>query len=296
MEVNGFEVNGTLPELKAPHAIAILRPWIDAGSVGTLVLKRLESSYVVKELAKLAQPGSFYDFTRYRPRTHYNAEGARNLVVPNTTISYTTSPTGNDLIFINMLEPHMLGDSFAENIWLFLKGLGIRRYCTLGSFYDGVPHTRPILISGGSSDPNLNSDLEKLGINRSRYEGPTTICNLITQEAEKAGVETLSFMVHLPNYVELEEDYMGMVALLKVLRALYDIPIDESDLRKADSEMESIDAAVQQDRKSRGLVAQLERQYDARIASRKTEKEPKLSPQIDDFLKQMEDRFEGPRE
>ena len=103
-------------------------------------------------------------------------------------------------------------------------------------------------------------------------------------------------MVHLPNYVELEEDYMGMVALLKVLRSLYDIPIDEADIRKADSEMESIDAAVQQDKKSRGLIAQLERQYDARVSSRKLDHEPRLSPEINNFLKEMENKFKDPGE
>jgi proteasome assembly chaperone (PAC2) family protein len=295
MIINGFEVKGSLPELKAPHAITILRPWIDAGSVGTMVLQRLESGYVVKDLAKLTKPGSYYDFTRYRPRTRYT-DGVRELIIPNTTISYATCEGANDLVFINMLEPHMQGDVFAEKTWRFLKELGIRRYCMLGSFYDGVPHTRPILISGGSSEKRLQSDLEKLGINRSRYEGPTTICNLIAQQAEKAGVETLNFMVHLPNYVELEEDYMGMVALLKVLRSLYDIPLDESDIRKADSEMESIDAAVQQDKKSRGLIAQLERQYDARVFSRKSDREPKLSPEINNFLKEMENKFKDPGE
>jgi hypothetical protein len=37
-----------------------------------------------KELAKLAKPGNFFDFTRYRPILYYE-EGIRQVKIPNTT-------------------------------------------------------------------------------------------------------------------------------------------------------------------------------------------------------------------
>jgi hypothetical protein len=286
-----FKVTEPLPELKEAHVLAILKPWVDAGSVGTLVLERLEARFAAKEMARLAMPGTFYDFTRYRPVSHYEA-GVRQLTIPNTTISVATPDAGNDFMFLHLLEPHCFGEYFTSSVWQFLRQMGVQRYILLGSFYDMVPHTRPILISGGSSRAKLKLDLQKMGISQSRYEGPTTICNLISQEAEKAGVETISLMVHLPNYVELEEDYAGMLAVLRVLHSLYDIPINDEDVRQAEVQQETIDTAVRQDKKLKGIIAQLEAQYDSRIVTETRENEPRLSPQVDQFLKDLENRYE----
>ena len=290
MRIGSFEVNQPLPTLKEPHAIAILRPWVDCGSVGTRVLQWLEARLEVSELARLAEPGSFYDFTRYRPTTHFN-EGIRELEIPNTIITFARPYAANDLILLHLLEPHNQGETYANSVWQFLKTLGIKRYCLLGSFYDLVPHTRPIIISGGSSNKGLQAELEKLAINQSRYEGPTTICNLISQEAEKAGVETLKLLAHLPQYTEFEEDYPGILAIQRVLQFLYHFSIDEIDIRKAEGQLKTVDAAVQKDRKLKALLAELELQYDARFKPRRGEGESPLSPEVDKFLKEMENRF-----
>ena len=69
MKIGAFEITEPVPELKDPHAFAMIRPWVDVGSVGTLTLSRLERFLGSKELGKLARPGNFFDFTRYRPTT-----------------------------------------------------------------------------------------------------------------------------------------------------------------------------------------------------------------------------------
>ena len=56
----------TGPGAENTCAIAMLRPWIDVGRVGTLVLNQLEAKLGTKELGRLARPGTFFDFTRCR--------------------------------------------------------------------------------------------------------------------------------------------------------------------------------------------------------------------------------------
>ncbi len=70
MRVGAFELNEPVPELREPHALTMLRPWVDVGSVGSLVLLWLESLFQAKDLARLVRPGNFFDFTRYRPIIH----------------------------------------------------------------------------------------------------------------------------------------------------------------------------------------------------------------------------------
>jgi len=87
MRSGPFAVNEPIPELKETHVIAIIRPWIDAGNVASMVLSRLETYFDSKDLAQLARPGNFLDFTRCRPVT-YNDRDIRRIVIPNTFLTY----------------------------------------------------------------------------------------------------------------------------------------------------------------------------------------------------------------
>ena len=54
MHVGAFELRDPLPNLRDPHLFAILQPWIDVGSVGTLVLGTLEKQFGAEELGRIA--------------------------------------------------------------------------------------------------------------------------------------------------------------------------------------------------------------------------------------------------
>jgi hypothetical protein len=289
MRIGAFEVKEPLPELRNPQVIAMLKPWIDVGSVGSLTLERLETAFGAKEVASLARPGNFFDFTRYRPVMRNRGE-IREVNIPNTTISCTHRDSGDDFILLKLLEPHMLGEDYTESIWQVLRALGSRRYTLLGGMYDMVPHTRPLLISGGSSDPEILAKLQRVGVYQSNYQGPTTICHLISQYALRAGLETMTLIVHLPQYTEFDEDYSGLVAILKALQLIYDIPVTDADVQRAEKQLNSIDAALQNNRKLKSMLAQLETHYDAQSAHEDHPK-PQLSGEVEDFLKEMENKF-----
>src|SRR4030065_1770287 len=97
MKIGAFEVNEPIPELKEPHVLAPLRPWIDVNNVGSLTLDGLEAQFGAKELAKLARPGNFFDFTRYRPTVYLEGED-RRLKIPNPTLSYARRAKGKDFL------------------------------------------------------------------------------------------------------------------------------------------------------------------------------------------------------
>src|SRR4030042_3995515 len=143
MRLGAFEINEPVPELNSPHALAILRPWIDVGDVGSLTMSGLESHFKAVELARLARPGNFFDFTRYRPPLCLEND-RREVWVPNTTITYARSENGPDFLFLRLLEPHMLGEDYIESVLAVLQRFGVKRYLLLGSMYDMVPYTRPL--------------------------------------------------------------------------------------------------------------------------------------------------------
>jgi hypothetical protein len=189
MKIGALEIEGPLPELHDTHAIAILRPWIDAGNVGSLVLSWMERQTGATGLAALARPSRFFDFTRYRPML-YRTGGSRRLVVPNTYATCGRQASGRDFLFLHLLEPHTLSEIFTDSIMELLERLHVTRYTLMGSMYDFVPHTRPLLVTGGAEGPAAVTELERLGVTASDYEGPTTICYLISQQASAHGVDT----------------------------------------------------------------------------------------------------------
>src|SRR5574341_1254530 len=146
MRVGAFEVDEPIPELRDPHVISMLSPWLDAGSVGTLTLDVLERNFGARSIARLARPGNFFDFTRYRPTIQYK-DGERVYRVPNCDLSYARSEQGQDLAFLHLLEPHAGAEEYIDSILELLKTIGTKRLCRIGAMWDAVPHTRPLPVN-----------------------------------------------------------------------------------------------------------------------------------------------------
>jgi hypothetical protein len=283
MRIGAFELNEPIPELNEPYAFAILRPWVDVNNVGSLVLNELEAQFESKELARLAKPGNFFDFTRYRPNL-YLEEGIRRVSIPNTTLRYAKREGGNDLLFLRLLEPHALSEVYVDSVLRLLKTLKVKKYCLLGSMYDVVPHTRPLIVNGGATGRETELDLKRSGAQSSHYQGPTTITILITQRGPECGIETIWFIVSLPQYVILEEDYLGKVRLMEILNLLYNIPIDKRDFERAAEQRSLINQKVERTPELKNLLPQLETLYEVRIKGKEGERMPKLSPEIEEIL------------
>jgi hypothetical protein len=282
VRIGAFEVEEPIPELSNPYVFAILHPWIDVNGVGTMVLNELETQFGAKELARLARPGQFFDFTRYRP-TLYLEEGIRKVSIPNTTLRYAKRE-GNDLLFLHLLEPHALSEVYVDSVLRLFKALKVKKYILLGSMYDAVPHTRPFIVNGGAIGREAEQDLKKSGALRSHYQGPTTITLLITQKAPELGMEAIWFIVSLPQYVVLEEDYPGKVRLMEILNLLYHVPVDQKDFERALDQRSIISQKVERSPELKNVLPQLETMYDLRIKSKEEEGMPKLSSEVEEIL------------
>jgi len=283
VRIGAFEVEEPLPELNTPSVFAILHPWIDVNGVGTLVLNELEAQFGAKELARIAKPGQFFDFTRYRPTLRLRA-GISNVSIPNVTLHYAKREGENDLLFLHLLEPHALSEVYVDSVLRLLKRLKVKKYVLLGSMYDAVPHTRPFIVNGGAIGKEAEQDLKKSGALRSRYQGPTTITFLITQKAPEIGIEAIWFIVSLPQYVVLDEDYLGKARLMEILNLLYRIPVDKRDFERALEQRSIISQKVERSAELKNLLPQLETLYDVRVKSKEGEGMPKLSSEIEEIL------------
>ena len=297
MRIGAFEIDEPIPDLKNPHVFAMVRPWVDVGSVGTLTLTRLEHFLGSKELGRLVQPGKYFDFTRYRP-TMRLVQGQREVTVPNSVIRYSTSEDGADYLFLHLMEPHANSEEYTDSILDVIKQFGVKRYCRLGAMYDAVPHTRPLLVTGTLGDVPQIKEVPNFKIRRSTYQGPTTIMNLVSEGIEKMGVESINFMVHLPQYLQLEEDYTGTSRMIEVLSSVYaNIPSDLAPIRRGQRQYRELSSAVERNSELKQLIQQMEAYYDAQLdAEDNKPDEPAplvdLSPEIEQFLSELGQRMD----
>lgn len=293
MKIGAFEIKEPVPELKEPHALVMVRPWVDVGSVGSLTLRRMERHFGAQELGKLARPGTFFDFTRYRPNVRI-VNGERVTTSPNSVVNYAHPESGPDLLFLHLLEPHAMAEDYVDSIVELLKVMKVGVYCRVGAMYDSVPHTRPIVVTGntGSVQPRAGMTSSVVQQRQSQYEGPTTIMGLVTDAATAMGMGTMNLMAHLPHYAQLEEDYAGTSQMLQVLSAYYDVPAGLAPKRRGERQYREVDAAVAQKPELKSHITQLEAHYDTtyeRHREETPEKEtpPTLSPEIEQFLKDL---------
>ncbi len=289
MRIGDFEFDEPLPELKDPHVLAVLRPWIDVGSVGSLSLRRIERHLGAKEVGRLVRPGRFYDFTRYRPKSVLR-QGKREYTIPSTTVKVAVRENGPDLITLHLLEPHAYGEDLTDSVAEMLGKLGVKRYSMIGAMYDMVPHTRPLLVSGGTVDASNEEEYRMVEVRPSDYEGPTTITQLIFQHAESMKMETRIFVVHLPQYFQVEEDFTGTARLTGILCRIYGLPNRLEDRERGVQQYESLQHIVSDTSEVSRLLSRLEERYDRenREASPGQAPIPPLSPQIEEFLQGLD--------
>lgn len=293
MRIGAFEITEPVPELFEPHALVIVPVWMDAGLSASMTMSLLGQTFDTQDLAKLSRPGEFFDFTRLRPTL--SRRGDRNEVtLPNVTITHGTRPGGSDFILLRLPEPNSLAEVYVDSIVDLLKTFRVKRYGLLGSVYDMMPYTRPLLVTGSGSSEGLNNALSDAGVTPNDYQGPTTVLYLVGQQMLQMGVETFNVVVHLPGYQTPENDYRGENKLMEVIGSIYGLPVPPEIAEKAKEQADQFNATAEQfllqQPQLRVLLKQLEDNYDARVTDKR--EDIHLSPEVEKFLRELNTRFD----
>src|ERR687898_851211 len=104
---------------------------------------------------------------------------------------------------------------------------------TLGALLADVPHTRPAPVTGAATDPRL---VDELGLQLSRYEGPTGIVGVLLDACRRAGIPSVSLWAAVPHYVSLAPSPKAARALCERLGGVLSTEIDVGELAEASDE------------------------------------------------------------
>ena len=296
MKIGDFEIDMPDPPLQDPHCIAILKPWINVGNVGKIVLRRLGKTYGAEQIGQLDRPGKFYDFTRYRPEIRIKGD-VRSVRVPNTKISFARRPSSNDIVLLELLEPHAFAEDFNDSVIELLKVLNVTRYLQLGGMYDSVPHSRQLPVTGSARGWETPPELGDVKLGGSRYQGPTSMTSQISERIRTdMRLETLSLMVHLPLYLKLDDDYAGSARILKILAKLYGFSPLFPEIGLGEKQYEQVTPAMMDNPALRDMVERFERETDNDSPGEtdsSADTGVMLSPEIEQFLNDISQTDSG---
>ena len=219
--------------MKRPRLLACLKPWFDAGAVGTLCLDKTESFLKAKPLAALARPGRFYDFTRYRPAYHHR-QNRLELLIPNASFYFSIREGEQDLIFLHVRDPNLRGEELIDSILEVFDYFEVNQYTVIGGMYDLVPHTRPLLLSHWNDQIDGEDAVPSISSLYQAEERPASILELVARYAAASGVATQTVGVHLPGYLEIPKNWIGVARLQEFICEEYGLPTWWPDHRLAE--------------------------------------------------------------
>src|ERR671934_3093149 len=158
------------PSLDRPVLIAAFRGWNDGGQGASLAGGYLAKHWNAQRFAEI-DPEHFYDFQATRPHVSLVEGLTRRIDWPETSF-YHARPPGleRDVVLLLGIEPNLRWRTFTGLVVGLAKELGVELVVTLGALLADVPHTRSSPVTGSASDQKL---IDELGLQASRYEGPT---------------------------------------------------------------------------------------------------------------------------
>jgi len=215
-----------LPDLVDPVMLCAFEGWNDAGDAASGAVLHLEEVWSATQIAEF-DPEDYYDFQVNRPEVTID-DGARAITWPTTRLSVARIPLATrDVVLVHGIEPSMRWRSFTNELLTAVRDLGVEMVITLGALLADSPHTRPVPVSGTSSDAALSL---RLGYEPSTYEGPTGIVGVLQDACAQAGIPAVSLWAAVPHYVAQPPCPKATLALLTRVEDLLDVPVPLGDL------------------------------------------------------------------
>jgi proteasome assembly chaperone (PAC2) family protein len=274
------------PSLERPVLVAAFRGWNDGGQGASLAGAYLARAWAARQFAEI-DPEGFYDFQATRPSVSLVDGETRRIDWPENHFMFAPAPgAGRDAIILLGVEPNVRWRAFTTLVTQVASEFEVELVITLGSLLADVPHTRPAPVTGSATDPEL---IERLGLQASRYEGPTGIVGVLHDACGRAGLPSASLWAAVPHYVSLTPSPRAAKALVERLAGLLDADVDTSELDEAcDAYAQQVSEAVAADADTATYVEELERRVDELAAEADLPSGDALADELTRFLAQRE--------
>lgn len=271
------------PSLRDPVLIAAFRGWNDAGDAASFAATHLQQTWKAEQIASI-DPEDFYDFQAVRPHVELVDGVTRQITWPENAFSAASLSGPRDVVLLIGHEPNLKWKTFAQIIIEVARRHDIDLVITLGALLADVPHSRPVPITGTAVRDEL---IQRLGLERSRYEGPTGIVGVLHDELAAVGIDSASLWAAVPHYLAVTPDPKAALALVDKALSLLGTPADVADLqRAAEAYEQKVGEIVASDEDVQRYVELLEERADERL--REEQMDPSKLPSGDALAAEVE--------
>jgi len=242
--------------LRAPALVCAFRGWNDAGDAASAALSYVGSALGATRFATI-DPEDFFDFQATRPKVRIVEGSSREIEWPEVEIYAARIPRApRDLVLVQGNEPSMRWRTFCRLVIDLAEALGTQLVVTLGALLADVPHSRPVSITGITTDPALTA---RLNMTQASYEGPTGIVGVLQDACRLAGMPAASLWASVPHYVAAAPNPKAALALVRKLEQLVGVSVDAQQLESQAADYErQVTLAVQSDPDVQAFVERLE--------------------------------------
>ena len=166
----------SLDSLNKPVLVVAFKGLFDASGSATSALEWLMEKSESENLGEIDSE-TFFDFTQERPLISFDKNGERALTWPkNKIVAIKTNGNERDILAISGIEPHLRWRTFSELLIEIVNKSNAESVITLGSMVGMTPHSRPLTVTGSSTNPEL---AERLHLEKPSYQGPTGIVGVL---------------------------------------------------------------------------------------------------------------------
>jgi proteasome assembly chaperone (PAC2) family protein len=247
-------------DLRDPILVCAFKGWNDAGEAASAAVQFLCESFDAEPLATI-DPDDFYDFTAVRPTVRLVDGRTRAIDWPENSFHAARVPSAHrDLIVLQGVEPSLHWKAYCDAVLEVASEMGATMIVTLGALLADVPHSRPVGITGLASTKGL---VERLGFERTSYEGPTGIVGVLHATTARAGLDSVSLWAPVPHYVAATPNPKAALGLVRGFEGIAGIAVDATALETASEDYDrQVTAAVATDPDVKAFVERLEEMAD----------------------------------
>src|ERR671919_292918 len=250
------------PNLRRPVMITAFRGWNDGGQGASLAAGFLARTWKAARFADI-DPEEFFDFQATRPHVSLVEGVTRQIDWPDNAFYHAPIPgTDRDALLLLGIEPNVRWRTFTNLVTQLASELGV-----------------------------------ELGLQASRYEGPTGIVGVLHDSCKQVGLPSASLWAAVPHYVSLAPSPRAALALCRRLGELLGTDIDTSELEEAsESYSQQVTEAVAADPETAAYVEELEQRTEEVVEPVDLPSGDAIAAELTRFLRERERGNGGPSE
>lgn len=257
------------PGAAAPDADLVmlyyLDGFIDAGGAGRQVTAHLLATLEHTEVARF-DLDSLLDYRSRRPTMIFAKDHWESFDAPELAVHLLRDAAGTPFLLLNGLEPDREWETFSKAVLQLSDTLRVKLAANFHGIPMGVPHTRPLGVTGHATLPDLIEGYQPFV---DRLQVPGSASALIELRMGEASRAAVGFAVHVPHYLAHASYPAAAVTLLSAVERATGLQLPADALREA---AELTDAEIARQVAGSDDVAEvvrsLEQQYDDFAADR----------------------------